>query len=168
MKHTIAIRHHPLSQQLSRWQIIQIIDANMASININDKNENRSLTKSSIADEATLWKLVRRNYARTSFKQFSEEGYAHFAYTVEGWRWDMVPRQEMPLDRPSMDRLWIKMVMDFWMKMAWCWKQDDAECITLALLEVSFLGFGFISYIFANFFIERRWTWSRRYVGRKD
>ena len=114
----------------------------MASNNVKDITKPHTLRESSITDEDGLWKLVRRNCGGISFKQFIEEGYTHFAYIVEDWRWNIVPRDEMPLDRPSMDRLWIKMVLDFWMRMAWCWKEDDVECITLALLEVSLLGFG--------------------------
>ncbi|KFY42196.1 hypothetical protein V494_02532 [Pseudogymnoascus sp. VKM F-4513 (FW-928)] len=34
-----------------------------------------------------------------------------------------------------MDRLWVRMVMDFWVRMAWCWEEGAVEGVVIALLE---------------------------------
>lgn len=35
-----------------------------------------------------------------------------------------------------MDRLWVRVVMEFWVRMAWCW-EGEVEGVVIALLEVS-------------------------------
>ncbi|ELR08706.1 hypothetical protein GMDG_03388 [Pseudogymnoascus destructans 20631-21] len=88
-----------------------------------------------VNSESALLKHVSRNYAHTSFDTFTSSGYVDFAYTVENMRWTALAQLECePLPRREMDRLWINIVMEFWVKMAWCW-EGDVEGIVIALLE---------------------------------
>lgn len=96
------------------------------------------LTPDIINDEAALLRYIVRSYAYTSFDVFSSAGYVDFAYTVENWRWDGLGQEESePLSRKEMDRLWVRVVMEFWVRMAWCW-EGEVEGVVIALLEVSF------------------------------
>jgi hypothetical protein len=105
-----------------------------------------------VHSESALLKHVSRNYAHTSFETFTSAGYADFAYTVENMRWGASGQGDCtPLPRREMDRMWINVVMEFWVKMAWCW-EADVEGIVIALLEVCFS-----SYHFFFFFIGLRW-----------
>ena len=91
-----------------------------------------------INDEPALVKYILHTYARTPFDAFANEGYVDFAYTVENWRWDAAGHGESyPLTRKMMDRLWVRVVLEFWMRMAWCWEGGDVEGVVIALLEVS-------------------------------
>lgn len=93
--------------------------------------------------ESALLKHVSRNYAHTSFETFTTEGYVDFAYTVENMRWAAFAQGDIePLPRREMDRLWINIVIEFWVKMAWCW-EGDVEGIVIALLDVSFSSCSF-------------------------
>ncbi|OBT46074.1 hypothetical protein VE00_02808 [Pseudogymnoascus sp. WSF 3629] len=88
-----------------------------------------------VHSESALLKHVSRNYAHTSFETFTSAGYADFAYTVENMRWGASGQGDCtPLPRREMDRMWINVVMEFWVKMAWCW-EADVEGIVIALLE---------------------------------
>ncbi|KFY71681.1 hypothetical protein V499_08134 [Pseudogymnoascus sp. VKM F-103] len=88
-----------------------------------------------VHSESALLKHVSRNYAHTSFETFTTEGYVDFAYTVENMRWAAFAQGDIePLPRREMDRLWINTVMEFWVKMAWCW-EGDVEGIVIALLD---------------------------------
>ncbi|OBT96457.1 hypothetical protein VE01_05622 [Pseudogymnoascus verrucosus] len=88
-----------------------------------------------VHSESALLKHVSRNYAHTSFETFTAEGYVDFAYTVENMRWAAFAQGDIePLPRREMDRLWINIVMEFWVKMAWCW-EGDVEGVVIALLD---------------------------------
>ncbi|OBT83391.1 hypothetical protein VE02_08743 [Pseudogymnoascus sp. 03VT05] len=88
-----------------------------------------------IDSESALLKHVSRTYAHTSFDTFSSSGYIDFAYTIENMRWAAFGQEDCePLPRREMDRLWINTVMEFWVKMEWCW-EGDVEGIVIALLQ---------------------------------
>lgn len=56
----------------------------------------------------------------------------------------------MPLGRKMMDRLWVGMVMEFWVRLEWLWEgEEEVEGVVIALLEVSlFLSFCFFCFFF--------------------
>lgn len=109
------------------------------------------------SEEATLTKHLHQHYAHTPFETFSAAGYVNFAYTVEDFRWNATIHQNAhgrgdegedadgeenyyPLARREMDRLWVRVVMGFWVRMAWCGGEgggEDVEGVVIALLEVS-------------------------------
>lgn len=60
--------------------------------------------------------------------------------------------------------MWINVVMEFWVKMAWCW-EADVEGIVIALLEVCFSS----SYhFFFSLDLDGGWwlTWWQREDGK--
>ncbi|OBT61873.1 hypothetical protein VE03_08719 [Pseudogymnoascus sp. 23342-1-I1] len=95
-----------------------------------------ALTRATITSEPDLLKYIQHSYALTSLADLGAAGYADFAYRIENWRWEAVGgRGECaPLGRREMDRLWVRCVMEGWMRMAWCW-EGDVEGVVIALLE---------------------------------
>ncbi|KFY27079.1 hypothetical protein V493_03704 [Pseudogymnoascus sp. VKM F-4281 (FW-2241)] len=82
-----------------------------------------------------LLKYILNTYALTAFDTLTAAGYVDFADTAEDYRWRTIRGECTYLARRDMDRLWVRVVMEGWMRMEWCWEGGDVEGVVIALLE---------------------------------